>query len=150
MQYNKIKYNIYKPAKWLTYVDDTFVVWPHGPPKLQQFLHNLNSLRPTTKLTAKLKLIFITLPFLDVLVMKRGPKLVTKVYLNPTHISRYLHSKSNHQLQVKREVVHSLTSRAEVICADQKDFNKKIKDIIPDLVLNAYPQEFANSIKKSS
>jgi hypothetical protein len=21
----------HKPTKWLTYVDDTFVVWPHGP-----------------------------------------------------------------------------------------------------------------------
>jgi hypothetical protein len=25
----------YKPAKWLRYVDDTFMVWPHGPAKLQ-------------------------------------------------------------------------------------------------------------------
>jgi hypothetical protein len=37
----------YKPAKWLRYVDDTFVVWPHGPARLQQFLHHLNSLTPT-------------------------------------------------------------------------------------------------------
>jgi hypothetical protein len=35
----------YKHAKWLRYVDDTFVVWPHEPAKLQQFLHRINSLR---------------------------------------------------------------------------------------------------------
>jgi hypothetical protein len=39
----------HKPAKWLRHVDVTFVVWPQGPAKLQQFLYHLNSLRPTIK-----------------------------------------------------------------------------------------------------
>jgi hypothetical protein len=39
----------HKPAKWLRYIDDTFVVWPHGPARLQKFLHHLNILRPTIK-----------------------------------------------------------------------------------------------------
>jgi hypothetical protein len=38
----------HKPTKRLRYVDDTFVVWPHGPPRLQEFLDHLNSLRHTT------------------------------------------------------------------------------------------------------
>jgi hypothetical protein len=29
---------LHKPLLWLHYVDDTFVVWPHGPEKLQSFL----------------------------------------------------------------------------------------------------------------
>jgi hypothetical protein len=33
----------HKPAKWLRYVDETFVVWSNGPAKLQRFLHHLNS-----------------------------------------------------------------------------------------------------------
>jgi hypothetical protein len=45
-----------KPAKWLRYVNDTFVVWPHGPARLQQFIHHLNIIRPTIKFTMKLKL----------------------------------------------------------------------------------------------
>jgi hypothetical protein len=39
----------HKPAKWLRNVDDTFMVWPQGPAKLQQFLHHLKSVRPTIK-----------------------------------------------------------------------------------------------------
>jgi hypothetical protein len=31
-----------KPAVWLRYVDDTFVVWPHGPSSLQEFLCHLS------------------------------------------------------------------------------------------------------------
>jgi hypothetical protein len=34
----------YKPSLWLRYVDDTFVVWPHGSEQLQNFLNHLRSL----------------------------------------------------------------------------------------------------------
>jgi hypothetical protein len=78
-----------KPAKWLSYVGDTVVVWLHGPATLQQFIHHLNRLRPTIKFTMQVEA-NDTLPFLDVLVMK-GPKLATKVYRKPTHRGRYLH-----------------------------------------------------------
>jgi hypothetical protein len=37
----------YKAAKWLRYADDTFVIRPHEPARLQQFLDHLNSIRPT-------------------------------------------------------------------------------------------------------
>jgi hypothetical protein len=49
---------------------------------------------------------------------------------------------------VKRGVVHSLVSRANVICQDRKDFNKEIKNIRRDRILNEYPQEFVDSIIK--
>jgi hypothetical protein len=29
---------------WFRYVDDTFVIWQHGPDKLIDFLHHLNSI----------------------------------------------------------------------------------------------------------
>jgi hypothetical protein len=34
------------------------------------------------------------------------------------------------------------------MCEDQKDFNKEIKNITHDLILNKYPQEFVDSIMK--
>jgi hypothetical protein len=37
-----------------------------------------------------------------------------------------------------------------VICHDQKDFDKEIKNIRYDLMLNEYPKEFFNSIKEPS
>jgi hypothetical protein len=33
-----------KPRCWFRYVDDTFVIWQHGPDKLKDFLHHLNSI----------------------------------------------------------------------------------------------------------
>jgi hypothetical protein len=43
----------HKPAKWIRYVNDTFMVWPHGPARLQQFFHHLKNIRPTIKFTVK-------------------------------------------------------------------------------------------------
>jgi hypothetical protein len=68
----------HKPAKWLIYVDDTTMVWPHGPAELQQFLCRFNSLNPTTIFTAEVEG-NVTLPILDILVMKRGRNLVHKI-----------------------------------------------------------------------
>ena len=31
-----------KPSLWVRYVDDTFVIWPHGESKLHTFLAHLN------------------------------------------------------------------------------------------------------------
>jgi hypothetical protein len=45
----------HKPAKWLRYVDDIFMVWPHGPARLQQLLHHLNLVRPIIKFTMEVQ-----------------------------------------------------------------------------------------------
>jgi hypothetical protein len=56
----------------------------HKPTRLQQCLHHLNSVRPTIKFTSEVEA-NDTLPFLEVLVMKRGLKLAMKVYQKYTH-----------------------------------------------------------------
>jgi hypothetical protein len=91
----------YKPVKLPRYVDDTFVLWPHEQATLQQFLDHLNSIRPTIKFTMEVET-NNTLLFLDGLVMKRGPKLTTKVYRKSTHTGRYLYLKSNHPHKCKK------------------------------------------------
>ena len=40
-----------QPSLWLHYVDDTFVVWPHGRDALQNFLQYLNAQHPSIKFT---------------------------------------------------------------------------------------------------
>jgi hypothetical protein len=30
-----LKTAVHRPSLWLQYVDDTFVIWPHGPDRLQ-------------------------------------------------------------------------------------------------------------------
>jgi hypothetical protein len=60
-----------KPSLWLRRVDDTFVIWKHSIEDLHNFLHHLNNLRPSIKFIMEME-VNGYLPFLDVLVMKKG------------------------------------------------------------------------------
>jgi hypothetical protein len=42
---------IHEPLCWFRYVDDTFVIWPHGPSKLSEFLDHLNSIHESIQFT---------------------------------------------------------------------------------------------------
>jgi hypothetical protein len=73
-----------KPLLWLRYVDDTFVIWPHGVDGLQNFLTHLNNLRSSIQFTMEIESEG-AIRFLDVLVIRKGTALTTKVYKKPTH-----------------------------------------------------------------
>jgi hypothetical protein len=85
----------HKPLLWLRYVDDTFVVWPHGPEWLQNFLCHLNSLRPAIQFIMEIGSDG-AIPFLHVLVIRMETTLATKIYRRPIHTGRYLNCNSNH------------------------------------------------------
>jgi hypothetical protein len=130
-------------------IEDTFVVWSHGPVSFQLLLHYLNSLKPTIKFRMEVK-VNDNFLFLEILIMERGPKLATKVYRKPTHAFSYLHFKCKHPRHVKRGVVHASISSPKVICQDYKNFNREIENISHDLTISKYPQVFLNSAMKLS
>ena len=54
----------HKPACWYRYVDDTFVIWPHGKEKLMEFLIHLNGIHNSIQFTMEIERGH--LPFLDI------------------------------------------------------------------------------------
>jgi hypothetical protein len=44
----------HKPLCWFRYVDDTFVIWPHGPSKLANVLDHLNGVHENIKFTMEM------------------------------------------------------------------------------------------------
>jgi hypothetical protein len=60
----------YKPSLWPWYVD-TFVVWPHGPEQLQNFLNHLNSLRTSVRFIMETESESV-ISFVGVLVIRKG------------------------------------------------------------------------------
>jgi hypothetical protein len=60
----------YKPLCWFRYVDDTFVIWPHGPGKLAEFLDHLNGLHENIKFTMETEK-DSHLPFLDIDIYRK-------------------------------------------------------------------------------
>jgi predicted GIY-YIG superfamily endonuclease len=137
-----------KPSLWLRYVDDTFVIWPHGTERIQNFLTHLNSLRPTIQFTMEMES-GGAIPFLDVLVIRKGTALTTQVYRKPTHTGRYLNFDSNHPPHVKRGIIYSLLDRAATICQDRQDRLVEVSNLKHDFQLNGYSQGFINSVIRS-
>jgi hypothetical protein len=105
----------YKPLLWLRYIEDIFVVWPHGSERLQNSLNHLNSLRPFIQFTMEVES-DSAIRFPNVLVIRKGTTLATKVYGRPTHTGQYLNFRSNHPTRVKRGLIQSLHNRASTIC----------------------------------
>ena len=76
-----------RPSIWMRYVDDTFILWPHGANDLDAFLNHLNSQHPAIQFMME-KESEEKIPFLDVLVERKGKKLSTGVYRKKTHTDR--------------------------------------------------------------
>jgi hypothetical protein len=68
----------HKPSLRLWYVDDTFLVWCHGPEQLQNLLSNLSSLRPSIQFTMEIES-DSAIHFLDLLVIKKEMTMAIKV-----------------------------------------------------------------------
>jgi hypothetical protein len=108
-----------KPTLWLRYVDDTFVIWPHGKEELQKFLQHLNSLHQAIQFTIEIEN-NNQLPFLDVLVKKKKDGTFGhSVYRKPTHTDRYLDNASHHHPIQKTSMLKTLFYRAYRISDDE-------------------------------
>ncbi|GJQ87172.1 hypothetical protein Trydic_g12525 [Trypoxylus dichotomus] len=115
-----------KPLYWYRYIDDTFVVWPHGADTLGEFLQHLNSIHPRIQFT------------IDVVVNRnRDGTLGHRVYRKPTHSDRYLHYNSNHHPKQKRAVIKTLVDRAARICEPQR-IEQELQHLNQALQANGY------------
>uniref|UniRef100_A0A1B6D9B7 Reverse transcriptase domain-containing protein n=1 Tax=Clastoptera arizonana TaxID=38151 RepID=A0A1B6D9B7_9HEMI len=100
-----------KPKTFLRYVDDTFVIWPLGVDNINRFLAHLNFVHPSIQYTMEVEN-NNTLPFLDVLVIRKNGSLGHTVYRKPTHTDRYLNADSHHHPAQKQAVLSTLANRA--------------------------------------
>jgi hypothetical protein len=105
-----------KPRCWFRYVDNTFVIWQHGPDKLKDFLHNLNGIHQSIQFTMEAESEG-HLPFLDLDIYRRpSGSLGHKVYRKPTHTNLYLIAISHHHPSNKQAVLSTLIHIARVLC----------------------------------
>ena len=83
------------PRLWLRYVDNTFVIWPHGQEKLDCFYEHVNTQHRNIKFTVEHEREY-KLAFLDVQVTRTNNRLTTSVYRKPTHTDHYIPFHSHH------------------------------------------------------
>lgn len=134
---NALEATTTKPKLWLRYVDDTFIIWPHGEEKLEKFLREINSIHQNIQFTME-KENNGKLPFLDVLVSRnKNGKLGHGIYRKPTHTDRYLHATSHHHPKQKTGILKTLATRAIRLC-DQDHLEKEESHLASALKSNGY------------
>jgi hypothetical protein len=119
LENNALNSSPFKPKYWNRFVDDTFVIWPHGWDKLDEFVTHLNKQSDHIKFTMEVEN-NNSLPFLDVRVTKRPDgSLSHQVYRKKTHTEQYLHADSHHHPSQKLGVLNTLATRAFRISDDE-------------------------------
>ncbi|GJQ72989.1 hypothetical protein Trydic_g1626 [Trypoxylus dichotomus] len=127
-----------KPRVWWRYVDDTFVVWPHGSDKLDRFLEHLNGVHPKIQFTMELTV--------DVRVNRNQARVTTSVqtvFRKPTHTDRYLHNQSNYHPGLKNTVVRTMVKRARRICSEDQ-LKEELDHLRQALRCNGYAEDLIN------
>ena len=87
-----------KPSIYYRYIDDIFLIWPHGNDSLTHFLEHANNIHQNIKLTHERSK--TTLPFLDVTVQIAHNKIITTLHKKPAYSHSYLHYNSSHPVHI--------------------------------------------------
>jgi hypothetical protein len=108
-----------KPKFVFIFVDDTFIVWPHGPSFLISFLNHLNGIPPISNLIWKFKkkTLFPFWMFLSLISLMALSS--TKFIGRITHRDRYLHAQSHHNPAQKSIFIKNLVTQTIQISSPQ-------------------------------
>ena len=139
-----------KPSIYYRYIDDIFLIWPHGNDSLTHFLEHANNIHQKIKFTHERSK--TTLPFLDVSVQIAQNKIFTTLHKKPTDSHSYLHYNSCHPVHIKNSIIYSQFLRYKRICTRNTDFIDHSKELTTHLLHKAYPIKFiskqCNKVKK--
>ena len=123
----------------------------HSSEKLQSFHIFLNGLEPKIQFTLEEEK-NEGLAFLDMFIMKKDDKLITKVYRKPTHTQQYIHWRSNQPKNTLLGVLKGLIHRAHVLTDNCKDLEEELQLLVLNdvFISNGYPVKLVKeTIKKS-
>jgi hypothetical protein len=139
-----------RPKCFFRYVDDSFLVWPHGTAALQEFLKHMNSQHPSITFTMEVEE-HGQLPFLDILIRrKEDGSLGHTVYRKPTHTDLYLNGQSHHHPSQKAAVLSTLVHRAKLI-SDNTSISAELDHLKHTFLRNGYGKpEIFKALRRSS
>ncbi|KAJ8017586.1 hypothetical protein HOLleu_44904 [Holothuria leucospilota] len=100
---------ILKPQIWLRFIDDIFMIWPHGEDSLKIFVENINSFHSTIKFTADSSR--VSVHFLDTTVTIENGSLKTDLFNKPTDKHNYLLPSSCHPPHCTKNIPYSQALR---------------------------------------
>jgi hypothetical protein len=134
-----------KLVDWIRKADDTFLEWTSTPHDLHEFHQFLNSLHPTIKWTMELEK-DNRIPFLDVLIIKSPPQLLTTVYRKCSASNRYIHFTSSQPWSEKSAALKTLRRRAEDYCSTPQLLEEELLLLSQIFLQNGFPAQTIHRI----
>ena len=91
------------PKLWKRFIDDIFMIWPHGMDSLLKFINHLSTVHhPIIKFTSDISDTEIS--FLDLTIYIQQSQLHTKLYTKNKDRHMYLNYSSEHPISLKKSI----------------------------------------------
>ena len=132
------------PEFYKRYVDDTLATMPNIP-AATAFLSTLNECHPSIRFTMEISE-NNKLPFLGMMIEKRGDHLTTSVYRKPTSTGLLLHYQSHVDQRYKRSLLNTMLIRAYRLSSSRELFTNECDNLKRMFLKLKYPLNLINSI----
>lgn len=121
------------------FLDDCFLIWERNEDDLKKLHDILNSLHD--KITFTMEHDNDKLPFLDILLYKKGNKLMTDIFYKDTDTHQYLNFYSCHPKHNKNNIPYCLARRICSIVSDPEIKTKRLNELEEFLNRQNYPKK---------
>ena len=132
-----------KPLVWWRYIDDIFMVWPHGEEMLNEFVSLLNSSHESIKFTHEVSPSKIN--FLDVTVLLHNNNIATDLHVKSTDIHQYLLSLSCHPNHIKKSIPYSLALRIRRIYFTDDNIKQRTNELLEFLCQRGHKRGYVKT-----
>ena len=126
-----------QPTSYSRYIDDIFLIWPHGMYTLETFLEDANRTHPNISSTHEYSSTAVS--YLDVIININNGNVTTSLYKKQTNNNRYLQYTSCHHMHMKNSNIFSQLPRYRRIFSEIKDFIKHSKELVTHYLHIGYP-----------
>jgi len=133
----------FKPYIWYRFIDDIFMIWLHGPDKLNNFILALNLYHNTIKFTHEKSDEKVN--FLDITIRKFGNSLLTSNYHKPTDANTYLHYRSCHPAHQKKSIPYSQYLRMTRNSTTDDSKENSISKLEKNFLQRGYPKNILDT-----
>ena len=133
----------YIRSTWKRYLDDCFIFWTKSQEDLQNFHQILNNLHISMKFTKEASK--NELPFLDILIIKEGRKIITDLFYKKTDSHQYLVFDSCHPSHTKRNIPFNMARRVCTIVIDETRRNNRLRELKTFLLRQKYPSNLVDA-----
>ena len=134
-----------RPALWLRYIDDVFIVWIGNAEDLKHFMNFCDHYASKHGYASTIRFKYSppskSVNFLDTTItLQPDGTLSTSLYSKPTAAHQYLHNKSYHVSHVTNSLPKSQFMRIRRICTFDHDFDHHSKQFVNFFVKRGYKE----------